>query len=223
MENETTNDNEESITDIVNSLVSEEQEPEGIEVDVAKAKLQESQNRSQAMQNIRKDQTTAQTMEAKKAVGSYKQQLEAQAREIVELKKMFGEQGKKYQGLEKDIQVHSDRMLTDDVINMENELAKNPKYMNRFNRDAVRKLYVDAAQKEKRYFTPAEAHKLNDYDNLLEAYNRYEKQNELRKSFMEGGMTSNANTPESDGLSDVKTLEDAQAYSRKKAQELFGS
>ena len=219
MDNET--GNEESITDIVNSLVAEETEPEGIEVDVARAKQEESQNRSQAMQNIRKDQTTSMTNEAKKAVGSYKAQMEEMRKELAELKRSQSEQGKKYQNMEKDVQTHSDRMLTDDVIAKENKLSKDPKYAGYFNRDEVRKHYINAAQTEKRYFDPEESMKILMFDKLQEKLDRYEKQNELRKNWMDGGFAS-SNTPESDGLSDVKSLDDAHEYSRKKARELFG-
>lgn len=224
MDIETTNDtgNEESITDIVNSLVAEEsnQEPEGIEVDVAKAKQQESQNRSQAMQTLRKEQTTVMTAEAKKAVGSYKQQLEEMRKELAEIKRANAEKDKKYQTMEKDLQVHSDRMLTDDVIAKENQLAKHPKYGQFFDRDAVRKHYINAAQSEKRYFDPEESFKILNHDKILEKLERFERQNEFRKVLMEGGMTQSNNTPETDGLSDVKTSEDISAYMRKVASNL---
>lgn len=213
------NNGEESITDIVNSLVGQEETP-GIEQDYAKAKADEAQSRNQAMQEVRKEQTSSMTNEARKAVGSYKAQLEEMRKEMSGLKDMLKERDNKYSAIEKDVQTHSDRMLTDDVIAKENQLAKNPKYQGMFNRDEVRNHYINAAKNEKRFFDPEESFKILNYDKLAEKLEKYEKQNEFRKSLMEGGFQSSTNIPDDDGLSDVKDPEAAYQWMKKKAGQM---
>lgn len=217
---------DENITDIVNQLVGEETEDtsnEPVEVpqeNIAQLKQQAGQQRGQVVKEVRQAQNTSYVNEAKKTAQTYKQQIEELRKEISDLKAGAKSHGDKLGSLEKISQTHSDRMLTDDVIAKENLLTKHDKYGKYFNRDEVRKHYIDAAKNQNRYFDPEESMKILKFDEIADKLERYERANEFRKSLYEGGFAKSNTQTADDGLSDVKDPNAAEAWMRKKAGEL---
>lgn len=212
---------EENITDIVNGMVEEQQE-ETVEetVDVNTAKEEERHARDQAVNQVRKEAAKTVVKEAKTTM---REDFENLKRDYAELKSLLLKNNEKLDGVSRNVDIHSDRLLSDDVLLMEKNLKDDPDLKDIYDPKAVREFYSKKATEEKRYFTPEESLAVLKFKDVLAENKKLKKQINIRQSLMSGAFQNSNNSPEPDGLADVHTPEEAAEYSRKKILDDMGA